>query len=783
MSTERVDVVVVGSGFGGSVSAYRHAEAGRRVVVFERGRAYPPGTFPRTPTGLSANFWEPEEGHHGLFDVWSFKGINGVVSSGLGGGSLIYANVLLRKDEKWFVQEQPLPGGGYEHWPVSRADLDPHYDAVEEMLGATRYPYPDTAMTNVMEESAARLGLEIQRPPLAVSFTRRPGGEPVKMGEIETPAYGNIHGVPRATCRLCGECDLGCNFGAKNSLDHTYLSAAQHHGADIRVRHEVVGFRPIERGYEVRYVVHQAGRGEPSVDLPVHTIEADRLVLAAGTFGTNRLLLRNRTALPGISPMLGRRFSGNGDLLGLVVRTGRKLRSHEGPVITTAIRVPDATDGAGVTDRGFYVQDAGYPAWGMWMLELIQAAGTAGRLTKFVVDRATDGIGQRDTTIGANLAELLGAGDFSSTSMPLLGMGRDIPDGQFKLRGGELDLDWRTTTSRPFFEHMRSVMRSVAEDLGGQYSDTPLWWFDKVITVHPLGGAPMGRHVDEGVCDEHGEVFGYPGLQVVDGALMPGPVGANPSLTIAALADRAATHVLGNTPATSGSGSGPSSTAFVPPPQSTAVAPPARAEGRSGVEFTEKMRGALAWGATDFEEGYARGESAMFKLTISIDDMDRFTADPDHLGSAAGYVDADFLGGRFQVDQGWFNLFSPADSPQARRMLYRLWFTGPGGNPLTLTGFKHVEDDKGFDTWRDTSTLYTKVLAGHVPPGGDDGQVLAAGILRIRMLDFAMQLTTFRAWGEHPVRALRTFGQLFLGELFLVYGKQLVRNRKRGRTK
>ena len=195
------------------------------------------------------------------------------------------------------------------------------------------------------------------------------------------------------------------------------------------------------------------------------------------------------------------------------------------------------------------------------------------------------------------------------------------------------------------------------------------------------------------------------------------------------------------------------------------------------------MRGALTWGATDFEEGHARGESAMFKLTISIDDMDRFTADPDHLGSAAGYVDADFLGGRFQVDQGWFNLFSPAESPQARKMLYRLWFTGPGGNPLTLTGFKHVEDDRGFDTWRDTSTLYTKVLAGHVGPGEEDGQVLAAGILRIRMLDFARQLTTFRAWGEHPLRALREFGQLFLGELFLVYGKQLVRGRKRAMTR
>ncbi len=108
-STEQVDVVVVGSGFGGSVTAYRMAEAGRSVVVLERGRAYPPGSFPRTPGGMAANFWEPAEGNHGLLDIWSFDGIDGMVSSGLGGGSLIYANVLLRKDEKWFVHEEPLP--------------------------------------------------------------------------------------------------------------------------------------------------------------------------------------------------------------------------------------------------------------------------------------------------------------------------------------------------------------------------------------------------------------------------------------------------------------------------------------------------------------------------------------------------------------------------------------------------------------------------------------------------------------------------------------------------
>ena len=136
----------------------------------------------------------------------------------------------------------------------------------------------------------------------------------MRAGEIETPAYGNIHGLPRSTCALVGECDLGCNYGAKNSLDHTYLSAAQHAGADIRVRHEVKGFRPLGRdeggGYEVTYVVHTGVDGEPAVGLPTRTIRCERLVLAAGTFGTTYLLLRNRTAFPGLSGALGTRFSG-----------------------------------------------------------------------------------------------------------------------------------------------------------------------------------------------------------------------------------------------------------------------------------------------------------------------------------------------------------------------------------------------------------------------------------------------------------------------------------------
>ena len=205
-----------------------------------------------------------------MFDVWRFSGCDSVVSSGLGGGSLIYANVLLRKDEHWFVQDDPLPHGRFESWPVTRADLDPHYDEVERMLGATPYPldvapYAATRKTRAMQDAAAELGLPWQLPPLAVSFAPAPGAAPGPGLPIVDPAYGNLHGRQRTTCRLCGECDIGCNIGAKNSLDYNYLSAARHHGADLRTGHEVRAIRPRPAsGYEVDYIRHDpADEGGP----------------------------------------------------------------------------------------------------------------------------------------------------------------------------------------------------------------------------------------------------------------------------------------------------------------------------------------------------------------------------------------------------------------------------------------------------------------------------------------------------------------------------------------
>jgi cholesterol oxidase len=586
MNNEHFDAVIIGSGFGGSVMAYRLAEAGLRVCLLERGKAYPPNSFPRAPYDLGRNFWDPSKGMYGMFDVWSFKGSGALVSSGLGGGSLIYANILLRKDEKWFKEN--LPNGGYEEWPVKYHELVPHYERVEGMMNAQKYPlnhepYKFTPKTLAMREADQKLKLDGNSSHkwiplnLAVSFRTRhvanpdddnPNNPPVMGGQIQDQ-YENYHSVthgremPRSTCRLCGECDIGCNYGSKNTLDYTYVTAAIHqkpYPAKVETLCEVKAIAPLDgRGYAVEFVRHDLIREGVKIDtgkLPRERITCDRLILGAGTFGTPFLLLRNRAAFPNLSERLGSRFCVNGDLLSFILKSmerkngqsvPRRLDPSFGPVITSAIRLGDTLDGEGEQGRGFYVEDGGNPYLLSWFSELSGFPSFIRRALKFLKVSLKYRIGlNNDADLSAEISDLIGPANSSKSTFPVLTMGRDVPNGNLYLKDGFLECDWGIKKSQQYYDRVRRTVKAIARALNAEYLDNPAYTLNlhQVLTAHPLGGAPMGASREQGVVDAYGEVFGHPGLYVTDGSAMPGPVGPNPSLTIGAFSDRCADHII-----------------------------------------------------------------------------------------------------------------------------------------------------------------------------------------------------------------------------------------------
>ncbi|MCK8682526.1 FAD-dependent oxidoreductase [Pseudomonas umsongensis] len=549
--SEHFDVVVVGSGFGGSVMAYELAKAKMKVCLLERGQAFPPGSFPRSPREVARNFWDPSERLYGMFDLWSFRKSEAVVASGLGGGSLIYANVLIRKPAAWF--ERDLAGGARGPWPLSYTALEPHYEEVERMLGGQVYPSSDlpkeaTTKARAFAEAAAKVGLNPYYPLLGVSFAN-PGRRPA-MGEPIRETEPNLHNAPRSTCRHCGECDIGCNYGSKNSLDFNYLSAAKRLGTDCRTLCEVRSISPIDhsdpsRGYEVSYVRHTPLAQMPSSHLPLDVMTCDRLILCAGTLGTSYLLLKNHHRFPRISHLLGSGYSTNGDLLAFVMRCRdgtsrppqpRVLDPSRGPVITTSAQI-DFGPG-----RGGMIQDAGYPEFVNWLVEASDMGGVMPRALRFVINRihAWWSASPR-SEFGFEIAKLLGPAALSSSSLPLLGMGCDKADGRLRLRKAQrgsayLDVDWTSRHSAECFDTLTEWCRKIAVEMGGSLASNPLTrYLQRIITVHPLGGCPMGKDAHSGVVGTDGEVFHYPNLYIADGSIMPGPVGANPSLTIAAM--------------------------------------------------------------------------------------------------------------------------------------------------------------------------------------------------------------------------------------------------------
>lgn len=338
------DAIVVGSGFGGAVAAARLAQAGFSVVVLERGRRWHPGDFPRRPHLEDGWLWEVDRGS---YDFRWLDTMGSVQASGWGGGSLVYANVFAR----------PFADAMDERWPahLRRQTLDPYYDLAAHMMGvaptgtdpATGKVAPRTTLIEQMMEGMGAPDGTI-RPTLAVTF-----------GDSETWRPNN-QGVQRRGCAFVGECVIGCNHGAKNTLDTTYLALAEQHGAQAVTDAEVQRIdrrRTGSNGQE--YTVVTSTPSDPSA--PRREWIAPMVILAAGAVATNELLLRARGlhgTLPGLSPHLGQGFSGNGDFLTLAELRGDQEDMTTGPTITTTtvLSVPE-----GRRSVWFQVQDGAIP--------------------------------------------------------------------------------------------------------------------------------------------------------------------------------------------------------------------------------------------------------------------------------------------------------------------------------------------------------------------------------------------------------------------------------------
>jgi cholesterol oxidase len=509
---ERYDVVVIGSGFGGGITACRLAEAGHRVCVLERGRRFAGEDFIDDPDEAAKLLWHESVNPGGMFDVRLLRDVSVICAAGVGGGSLVYANVQLRAPAEVFQ----------DGWPaaITRAGLDPWYDMTEAALDPVTTPDdPELPKLRAFDAVGARAGRTAERLPIAVHF-----GE-----EREHP----FSGVRQGGCENLGRCDIGCPVRAKNTVDITYLARAEQLGAEVRPLHLVT---KIEPGWKVTFK-RLGGGGEG-------TLEAERVVLAAGTLGSTRLLLQNRKALPGLSPALGTRFSGNGDALAVAFDPGapdvQGARNGYGPVMTSRLDY--------IAERGLMAADGGLPVgfdalldvardvdvirgWRRWLL----------RLRNWLVH-----LGWGDRSLKPRELRLRERRSEQDALIYLL-IGRDAADGRMRLSPlfRKFEIRWSKAGSAQLFADLETTARELAEAADA----TPFYALEggplsTFTTVHPLGGCPMADDPADGVVDDLGRVHGQPGLYVLDGSIVPTSLGVNPSKTIAALAERGAAALV-----------------------------------------------------------------------------------------------------------------------------------------------------------------------------------------------------------------------------------------------
>lgn len=488
---KEVDVVVIGSGFGGAAVACRLAQAGKTVAVLEQGKEYPTGRGEVDVTGHGISTVR-----HGHFWVDIGVGMNVVRGIGVGGGSLHYFGVRLRAKKAIFEDKR---------WPASitRETLDPYYDLAGEMLHAEEtqpHPVLGRPVHGEMFMAAARECRRCIGEPTYVPIAVNTSKEPMPTAE----------GTPQTRCTYCGECLIGCppsqsfvgNVNARALLTLNYLAVAKENGAVIYPQHRARTVRKTDEGFAVDTLVLDGIESEEGETIfQQGAIHAKQVVLAAGTMGSVELLLKSKLSP---SDKVGRYFSGNGDfLIPKTVGTPQNLRPTSGPTITAGADFS-------TKDNMIYIEDLG-------VIPFLEAIA-----------------GTRAISIAAPDPFQLG----------YLGMGTDAANGVLKLTdAGLIRLYWDPTDSMGLYKEITAALREMSQQLGGTYAKPETYnpvIGTGLITAHPLGGAVMSETAADGVVDSTGQVHGVAGLFVADGAIIPTALATNPSYTISALAERVA---------------------------------------------------------------------------------------------------------------------------------------------------------------------------------------------------------------------------------------------------
>lgn len=763
------DAIVVGSGYGAAAAVCRLARAGLRVAVLERGKEFQPGEYPDTIIEAQREFQidspDCRTGFHptGLYDLRLNPDMNVLVGCGLGGTSLINANVSLAPDPRVF--QDP-------NWPQEiREDngsmMGEAFERAKRMLAPI--PYPEKEKLNklvALRAAGERLQRSAIRPPINVTFEDRT----------------NSAGVFQRGCTLCGDCCSGCNVGAKNTTLMNYLPDAKAHGAEIFCETSVRWLERAEGKHAWRVHFRRVGPGQNLFEESDSVVESRIVVLGAGTLGSTEILLRSKEQGLPLSDKVGSRFSGNGDVLaftynndvpidgvGLGVdavsyRPDQSDKRPPGPTITGCI---DLRDGA--LEDGVIIEEGAIPgALGPILAAVMLGAGAA------LGDDTDHGLADSAAERKRELASLLkgpyhGAVNHTQT---LLVMAHDSAAGRLVLRDDRIRVDWPGIGTQPLYQRIAKRLRPVAEATGGILVPNPAWnelLQHQLITVHPLGGCTMGTSGATGVVDHACRVFAgndgviYDTLLVCDGATIPRSLGVNPLLTITTVAERAMALLLAR------EGCNLDETPVKPGSFQPSAAP-------VGIRFTERMAGrfgpstgAQSWIAAD---GAPDAWPLSFVAHIVIDDLARFIDHPDHMAALSGEVRAPNLSpDPLLVVDGRFNLFCTDSSRvETKRMTYVMPLVATDGNRYFLAGEKMIHNDRGFDVWADTTTLSVTVHRG----ADADGAVIGRGILTIAIDDFIRQLRSMRATNTNTraegLKALARFGHFFAGKLFTSFG-------------